>query len=284
VSPEINDALTSKQWVQDLIDKRGIDSVDYKARVLGEFPEAAEDSMYPLPLLYRSVDLDITVKPETAYRRLGVDVARYGSDRSSITLVEGNDTTGWVATVLGTWRNKNGPELANLAHTFAVEHGCTEVRIDTTGVGVSVYDSIVPLATNYYDVFGMVGSAKSPDITRWLNARAYWHDHVKQLMLKSKLKLPSTLKNEDAQTLFDELSGITYKIHLVYQCLQISSKEELRRGGMASPDISDSLMYACAPIDMNNPLLGYDPGDIVTARAEDLVDEFGMRDFIISPV
>lgn len=271
--------LSSRQWVADKTAEVGLDSMDYKSRVLGDFPESSEDSMYPIHLLYKATDTVIDPPPD-AHNWFGVDIAKYGSDKCALV-----HNRGGKLEVLDVWGNSSGKDSAYRIHNWAVEKGVTEVRIDQGGGGDTVEEFILPLATNFYAVVMVVGSAASPNNEKWLNYRAYMHDMSKQQMMHGQLSLPSVLGNPMAQQLFNELTLIKYKMNLTYGSLQIESKEEMRRKGVKSPDIADAMNYACLPSVIDQPLASYRPGDVVEMDAFDVVfDEFEFRGYAISPM
>lgn len=285
VPSNITASLVHESYVKDLLDRCGGDrsAPDYLARVLGEFPEASESSLFPIQLLYQAQD---TVLPEPdmslpEHRVLGVDVARFGADSNSVVLnVEGE------VTILDVYKNKRGKENAQHIHKFAVEHKVTEVRVDATGVGASTVDHLIDLAPGYgYQVIEMFGSAQSPDPKRWYNARAFWHDNVRQMMYAGTVKLPSSATSYTGQQLFNEMAALRYRIDPVRQSLLIESKDDMKRRGVKSPDISDSVTYALAPLYSNSDLMaGTAPGDmlIYDPYADD--ETFALNGWAISPV
>jgi len=276
---ELLDSLTSPAWVADKVAEVGIDSADYQIRVLGEFPASSEDSLYSIQLLYQAIENVLPLPGPGDRPKLGVDVARFGSDSTAIVC-----NSGGIITVLETYKNANGPDSAARIHRWATELNASEVRVDAVGPGSSVIDHLMPLAANWdYRVIEMNGSGMTPDHKKYLNARAFWHAHVKTELLASRITLPPTSGDPTAQRLFDELQNIKYKMNVTWGSLQIESKEDMRKRGVKSPDISDALMYAMAPLNPDDPLLPYGPGDVFSTDPYD-EDEYEALGFVISPI
>lgn len=258
----------------------GADSNEFKFRVLGEFPDSADDALFPLHLLYEAVDRE-TVPAVNASRWLGVDLARF-KDHSAIVMNEGGKIT-----VEDMWQGLTTFQSAERIHTKAVELGASEVRVDSLGPeGRGVLDELAVLAINYsYKIVHMDGAAASPDNKRFLNARAWWHYTVKMLMVNQQLDLPFGETGTPAAKLFDEMRNIKYKYaHGGVGGLQIESKEEMRKRGIKSPDISDAVCYACAPSVLADPLGSFDHGDTFSTIPDDILEELQDLDWAISPV
>ena len=86
--------LTTAEWVAERRVVWGQDSPVYRARILGEFPDRAEDSLFSVS------DIEAAVMSTEAPGHsdnagwdpvmIGVDVARYGSDRSVVLVRQGD--------------------------------------------------------------------------------------------------------------------------------------------------------------------------------------------------
>ena len=74
--------MVSRSWIEEMKTDWGEDSAVYKVRVLGEFPDSDSDALIPLDLVLDAVNRDIV--QATTQTVWGVDVARYGADRSCL--------------------------------------------------------------------------------------------------------------------------------------------------------------------------------------------------------
>ena len=109
--------LATKRWVEERKRVWGEENPIYQARVLGEFPDQAEDTLVPLWAVERAAAAPIPVPSSTPHGTdvtvpsaeeqdypvvLAVDVARFGSDKSVIALRRGwrwwtcGRSTGWT--------------------------------------------------------------------------------------------------------------------------------------------------------------------------------------------
>jgi hypothetical protein len=129
--------------------------------------------------------------------------------------------------------------------------------VDGAGLGGPVIDQLVVLAASKYTIITMMGSAASPDRTRWFNARAYNFDSLREQMIENKIDI-----DPDDKQLLDEMLMLKYKFHSTGS-VQIESKDEMRSRGVKSPDHLDSAVYAAVNLDhlFNDGMNGAKPGD-----------------------
>lgn len=278
VSQEAKDNLLSVQWVEEKRLSWGEGSNRWLAKVLAQFPQTATDSFFSPALIEKTQDV-VIIPSEAAKPQLGLDVARFGNDLTVLACYLDGDVS-----IIDAWDDTDLVTSAKKAHSWAVKLGADSIRVDATGIGAGVVDNLVQeRGTIYsYTIHQMYGSAASPDPDRWLNARAYWHDHLRTEMVKNRIHLPSNT-SEYGKKLKEELEGILYKFNK-RGALQIESKDDMRKRGIKSPDFSDAVVYACADVaDPDDFLANALPGTMVTASAHDLVEDYDIRGFVISP-
>ena len=160
---------------------------------------------------------------------MGVDVARFGFDKSALCVRQGErvlsmrsfdrmDTMRLVHEVLGTVR----------------ETGAEAVFVDEGGVGGGVVDRLRELGAPVYGVhFG--GSARRP--TRFFNRRSEIFWELRRLFDLQAIALP---RDEE---LAGQLLGLRYDISSSGQ-VRLEGKREMRKRGMPSPDKADALALA----------------------------------------
>jgi hypothetical protein len=119
-----------------------------------------------------------------------------------------------------------------------------------------------------YKVVAMIGSGKSPDTLRWLNARALYYDQMREKMTKRELDI-----DPNDEKLLDEMLMIKFKFS-PKGGIQIESKDDMRSRGMKSPDNLDAAVYACAEISavIDNPYALYDHGTVLTMDPWQMLD------------
>ena len=253
IPEELKPLLIQPAWVERQKISWGVDSARYKSKILAEFPDEADNTFFSQSAIDRAVDADIEEDFDNP-AVLGVDLARFGEDDSVVYINRAGRCR-----KLETWTKATSIESANRIHKLAIEHGVTEVRIDASGLGGPIVDQVAMLAQDRYLVISMLGSAASPDNTRWLNARAFNFDSLREQMLDSKIDL-----DPDDKALMDEMLMIQYKFS-AKGSIQIESKDDMRNRGVKSPDSLDALVYAAVDLKhlIESPYAGKKQGDIV---------------------
>lgn len=135
--------LVTPDYIEGMKSKWGIDSHEYRVGVLGEFPLGHSQGIVPLYLVEQAIARDIL--DPNAREIWGVDVARFGTDRSSLAKRKGRilrEKIKW-------WQGKDTMQTAGL---IADEYYRTpdpekpyEINIDIIGVGAGVYDRLKEL-------------------------------------------------------------------------------------------------------------------------------------------
>jgi hypothetical protein len=254
VPESLKPLLIQKEWVEKQKISWGEDSARFKSKVLGEFPDEADNTFFSQSAIDKAIDTDIVDDAQND-AVLGVDLARFGEDDSVVYINRGGRCR-----MLETWSKATALESANRVHNLAVEHGVSEVRVDAAGLGGPVVDMLANMADNRHVIISMIGSAASPDRMRWLNARAHNYDMLREAMIDGKVNI-----DPDDKQLLDEMLMIQYKFN-AKGAIQIESKDEMRSRGIKSPDRLDALVYATSDLShiINNPMKDKKPGDMVS--------------------
>lgn len=270
---EVLESLVDQTYVDNKLDEWGqayqdpdtgqwlSKSPKFIARVLGEFAWDAGPTLISVEDVAKGLDTDIIPSTETV-GVLGVDVARYGVDKS----VAYHYHEGQLRLV-DSWEKSSGTDTARIIHKLAMDWGVDEVRIDGSGLGGPIADMVGELAGEAgdpYVVIEMIGGAASPDKVRWRNARAFWFDDFGQRLRDGGIDL-----DPDDEQLQEELLGIEYKFPPAgIQSLLIESKDDMKKRGVGSPDFADAAIYAAADMSgvwgpQPGDILGYDPDDLL---------------------
>lgn len=230
--------LVGPSYVSDKKAEYGENSARYKSRVLGEFAYDLGDTLISPEDI--AVALDTDIEPTALSRiTLGVDIARFGSDKSVIYLNEGGRLR-----FLKSFDYNTLTDLAREVHQAALDYGAWEVRYDVLGVGQGFEELLWQYSPRPYKMIGMVGNAASPSKGRWHNARAWWWDSM-----KAKLRLGEIDIDPEDERLQDELMAPEYKYSLQSQGLLVESKDDLKKRGIKSPDFADAAIYASMDLD-----------------------------------
>lgn len=229
------------------------------AKVDGEFPDQDDDTFFDQAVINKAWDTELDV-PNTAYKWLGVDLSYSGTDMCVAYLNHGGNIR-----KVDSWNRFDGTEhiqSARRIHELAAKYEAGEVRVDAAGTGSGVYSNLGSLEEfndRRYVLIGILGANKSPDKNRWANARAWHYDMFRKAMGAGEIDLD--LEDNDLRT---DMEAQTWKLN-ASRALLITSKEEMKKHGIHSPDHLDAAIYS--HVDMRayteGILAGTTPGDVV---------------------
>lgn len=241
--------LVDAQYRERLVRKWGEGSNVVRVRADGDFPKQEDDVLISLELTEPCTLRD--PRPGEGLRRLGVDVARFGSDRTVLILRQGSvveqlkvyakqdtmETVGCIVAVLDAWQ---------------VE----EIDVDVIGLGAGVYDRLAELKRQ--------GLLKAPVVAVNVAEKAPPVDHptdAKPRLLRDFLwlEMATWLRDEapvfcapDATGCADlagELASVGYKLDS-QGCVVVEDKDHMRKRLGLSPDLADSLACTFTPGDL----------------------------------
>ena len=225
----------SKDFLSNMADKYGVGSKVYRVRVLGEFPTQSDDVLLPLHLVEESLKRDVEPSPTTPVV-WGLDVARFGSDRSALAKRQGQV----LVEPVKSWQNKDLMEMAGI---ILAEFDATPYRlkpqaiyIDAIGIGAGLADRLRELDLPAVAI-SVSETASLKDRFNRLRDELFWN--AREWFEARDCHMP-----ED-QTLISELTAIRYK-YLSNGKLKIEGKDEMKRRGQRSPDLADSFVLTFA--------------------------------------
>jgi hypothetical protein len=96
----VDSPRVSEAYIEEMKARYGEESNAYRIRVLGEFPRSDDDTVIPMELLDLAMNRDVAPS-QTAPLVWGLDVARFGSDKSALCKRKGNA----VLESIKTWKN-----------------------------------------------------------------------------------------------------------------------------------------------------------------------------------
>ncbi len=207
--------------------KREMTEQQYAQEFLCDFTASTSDTLIPVTLAVDASErqlLDVHVRG--AVRVLGVDVARYGDDRSVIFPVQGLKAYEPMM-----FQGLNNVDFANKVIGQIRAFEPDYVRIDA-GRGEGVIDYVRSQGYKCTEVnFG-----GQPMSNYYANARAEMWDGMKKWMQSGGCipKIPE---------LISELAAPMYKFNQSNK-LVLESKEQMRERGLRSPDYADALALA----------------------------------------
>lgn len=232
----LSELLVSKQWVQERAERWGTESSLYTSKVLGEFPEVGEDTLIEPGWIIAAQQRDLP--PNVLDSVYGVDVARFGTDKTTAVLREG-----YVCRVVYKRAKQStmttSRDLATLSEGHISRPG---FNVDDVGIGGAVTDRLRELGKT---VQPMIGNAAPTQVlpngkAKFINARSEWFWNLRELLETNQLDL------DPADTeLAAQLSTLRYSIDKQGR-ICVESKDKIKERGLPSPDDADALAYACA--------------------------------------
>jgi len=232
--------LLSAQWVIEFVYEWGIDHPLVVSKALGEFPLEDDNVIVQLAQVEMAIARENEIEEDDT-RYIGIDVARFGEDKTVFTEIIGKKQTRKKANT-----KKDTEETANEAMAFIIsDTRKTYVLIDATGVGSGVVDKLNAkkvdklIRANVTIIEMHFGQNCQSDLDK---------KHYANLKAKIFVELGKDLKNEldilDENIYLGELPTIRFHFDKKGR-MQIESKEDYKkRTGRASPDHSDSLAIA----------------------------------------
>ena len=227
---EVIPGMTTLEDVEERRSEWGEESPLFQASVLGQFPEALEDTLISTSPVMQATDRWRDSAPETqAPWDLGVDVARFGADKTILCARRGSR-------VEDTWQlvHADTMHLVGRIVELVRRHGTRAVFVDAAGVGGGVVDRLRELGQPVVEV--QVGSA-AKNSARFLNLRAEIFWELRRRFLAGDIAIP------DDPELIGQLLALRYDFTSSGQ-VQIEGKPEMRRRGLPSPDKADALALA----------------------------------------
>ncbi len=224
--------LITARWVEERKEIWGEENPIYRARVLGEFPDQAEDTLISLTDIEAAAQRRPPALPDGAGPPpvvLAVDVARFGSDRSVILTRRGSSVEN-----VRTFRHLDTMQLAGWVAAAIRDTGPELVAVDEIGVGAGVVDR---LREQGFPVRGInvARRARQDGLFTNLRAEGYWQ--LRELFASGEIVMPN-----DNQ-LIGELAALRYSFDSQGR-IQMESKDSMRQRGLPSPDKADALMLA----------------------------------------
>lgn len=245
--PKISDAWEKLHWdsrkstnvlpsyVNYMKDKYGEDSNVFRIRVAGDPPLDSENTLIPLAWTLSCIGNETEIaEDEPLY--LGVDVARYGEDRSIILPRKGLRIYGWDS-----FQGMNTMDLGARVMANFADMDAQGIAIDEIGVGAGVTDWLQKRPGGMQVVFGVNVANSSSDRNKFINLRdELWGSMREKCMLKRYWFPDETEKDREmSNELCNELASLTYELQ--GSAIKVESKKQAKLRGVASPNIADAL-------------------------------------------
>ena len=225
----------SEEYIKEMAERYGEDSNAYRVRVLGEFPKTDDNTVIGLELVESAISRDVQGNP-LAPVIWGVDVARFGSDKSALAKRKGNI----LLEPVQTWK---GLDLMQTTGVIKAEWDAlgsierpAEILVDSIGLGGGVVDRLRELGLPARGI----NVSESPAMGQtYLNLRAELWFRCRQWLTARDCRLPKD------ESLLAGLVTPAYKFSSNGK-LQIESKDDIKRRGLPSPDAADAFVLTFA--------------------------------------
>ena len=200
------------------------------------FLASTSNILIPFSLIQSSLHRD--VQYHGAGRIAGLDVARFGDDRTGLVIRQGGQIIH-----IETWRNKDTVQTAGKAISMYRSKLFDCVAVDVIGLGAGVYDMIknaqVPcVAVNVSESPSVDGKYKLLRDEVWWKVREWFGD----MGCGISMAIPEQDRNELIADIQD--------IHYAYSkmgLIKIESKDDMKKRLGFSPDVGDALACTFAP-------------------------------------
>lgn len=249
---------TNKDNIASLLRKYGRDSDVARVRIFGEFPKAEPDAFISLfevekatrRVVYVDDDGNLDI-PYSAVLSIGVDVARFGSDETTIFARIGKKVLGFER-FQGQDTMKTAGEAIKKARELMREYSklhCT-INVDDDGVGGGVTDRLneVVIEEGYNITINRCSNG-----ARANNSESYDDWGTESWAVIKELMEDIEIPNDDE--LIAQLTSRKYRVTSKGK-IKLERKEDMKRRGLPSPDRADGLALAFANTEIEEEYSG----------------------------
>ena len=229
IPDEVREVLVSPTWVEEKKKKWSEQHPFWQSKVLGLFPQQSATALLPLSMLLEATRHDYKPNEDDPHI-LGVDVARFGTDKTVFAMRQGQRGR-IVYSVMGS----DTMETAKNVKAYMKRYKANLAAIDTVGVGGGVFDRMIEDNEN---VLSMQAASRADDYMTYANSRAEWYWSLREQLEHGEVDL-----DPDDEELLEQLAGLQYKIDTRGR-IAIESKEDMKKRGLDSPDRADALVLA----------------------------------------
>ncbi len=239
---------TSKENIEMLKTKYGEGSDVWRVRVLGEFPRGESDTFISLEVAEFAAK-EVKLEPSGDMLTIGVDVARFGDDETSMFAGIGPRVVGEHhhfkkdTMVTAGW-------VINLAKELHVAHpylNRIRIRVDDSGVGGGVTDRLNEIVAEEglpYEIIPINNGSSSLDEHYGNLVTEMWasiKDQLEQNMSNFINGDASVLQLPDDDVLITQLTARKWNMTSKGKIL-LESKKDMKKRGLKSPDRADAFV------------------------------------------
>jgi hypothetical protein len=225
--PSTESSLVTREQINRIKETYGIDSIEYRVDVLGLPPLDDNRSLILASWVENAKNKEVEENPNDPVI-FGVDVARFGSDKSTILVRRGN-----IELDLLEFTKIDTVSLSEWITMVSAEYNPVAIYIDTCGVGGGVYDI---LRRSGLPVRSVNASDAASDPKKFSNLRSelFWE-------LRRRFEA-GLIKIKDDRKTINELTGLRLKDGEAKGRIAVENKLDMKRRGMPSPNRADAWM------------------------------------------
>ena len=225
--------MTNKKELDEWVTTYGEDSDFVRVRIKGVFPRAGTVQFISSDLAENAMKMDIEFEAHmTMPLVLGVDVARFGDDKSIVCLRQGRK-------VIRLWkfRELNTMQLATQVAAIIQDVKPAAVFCDSLGIGAGVVDRLRQLN---YDIIEVNAGLGPEDDKTYYNKRAEMWGRMKNWLIAGADIPPDP-------DLKAALIGVEYGYD-EKERIRLERKQDMKARGLSSPDEADAIACTFAEI------------------------------------
>lgn len=217
----------------------GPDDPRAKISIFGEFPDSDETVFFTETAMDKADDKIIDPNMEDD-KILGVDLSMFGSDESVVYFNQSNRIR-----KVDSWGQLGTQAAVDRLHDLAVALDVDYVNIDSGGIGAPIISQLktsYPESERKYRIVEMNSSAAPPDRRRWVNAKAWWYDRLREDMVMGYLDLDLPRDSKLRSQMTDINSEFAEGTRA--GAIKMESKKDMKKRVGYSPDEVDAVVYA----------------------------------------
>lgn len=229
--------LPNKDQIAAWLDDWGEDSDFFRVRVKGEFPSQSLTQFIGADLVAAAQERDVRAITAMDAPILGVDVARFGTDASSVAIRCGRNARDLPGrTYHGLDTRQLAMEVARLVNELRQTLGFSHVYIavDGIGVGAGVVDT---LRGWHFDVVDVQVAGRAIDARTYANVRAELYGKLKDWLAGGAIEVTPELA--------EDITAADFGFNRQGQIL-LEPKDSIRSRLGRSPDRADALALTFA--------------------------------------
>lgn len=217
------------EWIEDYRAEYGEGTPLWQAKVLGQFPAEGTDTLIPLTWAEACVGLKLNQENEVLVKRLGIDVARYGDDKTALCEILGAEVQ-----PIETIQKKDTNWTIGQAIRKNRQQQYEAIGVDDTGVGGGVTDGLEDAGLEV-DPINFGSAAIEADTFENRAAELWWN--LRKALETKELSLPNDPE------LINQLCSRKYRQTRKGK-IALETKDEMKKRGLKSPDKADALAIA----------------------------------------